>query len=79
MGITTIDRHPILNHDPDQWHKIVMILLHKFEKKEIVITAQDVMRLAHSPYKHILVDDKLDGIHFILADPEEVKARKIQP
>jgi len=73
--LTTIDQHPVFR-DPDQWHKIVMILLHKFERKEIVITPGDVMRLAQSPYKHILVDDAIDGIHFILADPEEVKLRK---
>jgi hypothetical protein len=68
--------HPVTASLHDYWHKIVAVILHKLEIKEVVITAQDVVNLQLSyldDIPSVLAHDQADGIHIRIVSGTEAQ------
>ena len=56
--------HPVTAAVHDHWHKIVALLIHKFELGHVVITAEDLVRWERDcPDCVVLLHDRRDGMH----------------
>lgn len=68
--------HPVTSAVHDHWHKIVAILMHKFELGEVVITGSDLESLRHAypvGMPSVLLHDKADGMHIKIVTEEEAR------
>lgn len=67
--------HPVTEMLHDHWHKICAVLLMRLGleagKGEIVITAQDVIKLGDGA--NIITHDQHDGIHLFLVSDADVE------
>jgi len=64
--------HPVTAAVHDHWHKIVALLMHKFELGHVVITGQDLAAFEREYPNHaIMIHDKRDGIHLRMVSMEE--------
>jgi len=72
--------HPIVRKMRDQelWHKIVALLMQRFGASQVVITMEDVERLASSKVGAVTVQDTPKGLVLTLVSMEEAEilARK---
>lgn len=56
--------HPVTSAAHDHWHKIVAILMHKFDLGHVCITEKDFERFtAECPDHVVLLHDRSDGMH----------------
>lgn len=56
--------HPVTARMRDEWHKVVALLLHKYELGHVVLTGEDVQRFgAEHPDSVVMLFDRDDGIH----------------
>lgn len=62
-----------LNPDPDHWHKLAAILMHKSGVDHEVITLQDMEDIPEGIF--IVVQELTDGLHLRLVD--EVTAHRL--
>jgi hypothetical protein len=58
--------HPMTRAVHDHWHKFVAILLHKFGKKEITISLQDVMAMREEFNDDVIVIAQEKGENIVL-------------
>lgn len=69
--------HPVTASVHDHWHKVVALLLHKFDLGEVVITASDLDDLAREfagGMPAVLIHDKADGMHLKIVTEAEAMA-----
>lgn len=65
-------QHPVTSAVHDQWHKIVAILLHKYDLGHVIITMKDFEAfVADHPDSVVVLHDKRDGLHLTMTSREE--------
>lgn len=66
--------HPVTSAVREHWHKIVALLLHKFELGDVLLTQADLERfLAECPDHVVALHDKADGMHLKIITREEAE------
>lgn len=58
--------HPVTAMVHDHWHKIVALLIHKFDLGDVLITMDDLLALQldfNGEMPAVLLHDKADGMH----------------
>lgn len=66
--------HPVTQQMREQWHKIVALLLHKFDLGEVIITTDDLKALMvdyDGGMPAVVCHDKADGLHLRIVDEAE--------
>lgn len=68
--------HPMSAEMRDRWHKLVALVMLKFDAKHVIITMADLEDFPTDNY--ILVNEDHDGLHLRLVDKDvaEFMARK---
>ena len=61
--------HPTTQAVSNHWHKIAAILMQRLNVDHVVITVEDVNKLAGGGVS-ITIDDQPDGIHLRLVDEQ---------
>lgn len=73
--------HPVTSKLHAEWHKLLAVVMHKFNLGEVVITSRDITDMEHSfpeGMPCILAHDKKDGIHLSLITEEEARRKAVQ-
>ena len=68
--------HPVTQSAHDHWHKIVALLMHKFDLGNVVLTPSDLDSL-EAKYAGkmpvVVLHDKRDGLHLSIVDMAEAQ------
>lgn len=64
--------HPTAAGLSDQWHKLVALLIWKYDLAPVVLTAEDLERFFEEHPNHVVVaNDRRDGLYLSLVTREE--------
>lgn len=64
--------HPTSAGLRDQWHKLVALLIWKYELGHVVLSPEDLERMFEEhPDSVVVAEDRRDGIHLRLVTREE--------
>ena len=63
--------HPVTQKTSDHWHKIVALLMLKFNQPHVEITLQDIEKLANGHSGAVSIQEKNDRIILNLVSWEE--------
>ena len=65
--------HPVTESMHDQWHKIVALLMQKFNQHHIEISEGEVMSFAESGAGAVTISERNGAIHLNLVSWEEAE------
>lgn len=70
--------HSVTTTLRDHWHKVVAIILAKYELNDVLITPEDINKIQneYGGFPVVVASDQSDGLHIYLTDMETAQAMK---